>query len=87
MSSIVFFGLSAITFVIMYGVAFLLMPMVTGAFFSSIDPNSITSNSAWLAMYSQNEDTVKYLVPLMPSFEILIIVIKILMVSSASGRE
>lgn len=87
MSSLVFFGLSVITFVLMYGVAFLLMPMVTGAFFSSIDATMITSNSEWLDMYQTNEDTVKYLVPLMPSFGILIIVIKILMVSSSRGRD
>ena len=87
MSSLVFLGLSLLTFVMVYGVAFVLMPMVLGSFYTAIDPTVIITNETWLDMYNINEDNVKYLVPLMPSFGILFIVIKVLLVSSARGRE
>ena len=41
----------------------------------------------WLALYEQNEDTVQYLVPIIPSLGIIIIVIKVLMTASARGRD
>jgi hypothetical protein len=89
MSSLVYLGLSLILFIITYGLAFLLMPMIFGEFFTMMDNTGITDNinSEWLALYEQNEDTVQYLVPLMPTFGIIIIVIKVLMTASARGRD
>lgn len=98
MSSLVYLGLSLILFVITYGVAFTIMPMVFGAFFSVadtsglVDPTScdVSTTSAaciWSGIYEQNEETVKYLVPLMPTMGIVIIVIKVLMTASARGRD
>lgn len=88
-SSLVYLGLSLILFVITYGISFLLMPMIFGEFFTMMDNTGITANisAEWLALYEQNEDTVQYLVPLMPTLGIVIIVIKVLMTASARGRE
>ena len=63
--------------------------MIFGAFFTLMDDSGITDNinAGWLAIYEQNEDTVQYLVPLMPTMGIIIIVIKVLMVASARGRD
>ena len=49
--------------------------------------NIIPEGSAWATLYEQNEDTVQYLVPLMPTMGIVIIVIKVLMTASARGRD
>lgn len=87
MSSLVFLGLSLILFVITYGIAFTLMPMIFGSFFTLMDENNFTINSDWQAIYEKNEDTVQYLVPLMPTMGIIIIVIKVLMTASARGRD
>lgn len=87
MSSLVYLGLSLILFVITYGVAFTLMPMIFGSFFTLMDDNNFTINAEWQAIYEKNEDTVQLLVPLMPSMGIIIIVIKVLMVASARGRD
>lgn len=87
MSSLVYLGFSLILFVITYGIAFILMPMIFGSFFTLMDSNNFTINAEWQAIYEKNEDTVQYLVPLMPSMGILIIVIKVLMTASARGRD
>ena len=86
-SSLVYLGLSLILFVITYGMAFTLMPIIFGAVFDIIGSGSIQLSSSWQAIYDQNETTVKYLVPLMPSMGIVIIVIKVLMTSAARGRD
>ena len=89
MSSLVYLGLSLIMFVIVYGLAFSIMPMILGQFFTMMDNTAITDtiNDEWMAIYEENEATVKYLVPLMPTFGIIFIVIKVLMVASARGRD
>ena len=88
-SSLVYLGLSLVLFVIVYGISFTLMPMIFGAFFTLMDDSGLqnTINAEWLAIYETNEDTVQYLVPLMPTLGIIIIVIKVLMVASARGRD
>jgi len=63
------------------------MPMIFGSFFTMMDDNNFTINAGWQAIYEQNEDTVQYLVPLMPTMGIIIIVIKVLMTASARGRD
>ena len=98
MSSLVYLGLSLILFVITYGVAFTIMPMIFGAFFNVADISGLVSTSSceasptsaacqWGTIYETNEDTVQYLVPLMPTMGIVIIVIKVLMTASARGRD
>ena len=87
MSSIVYLGFSIITFGIIYGISFVLMPTILGTYFTAIDPNLIHSNADWLAMYETHEETAKYLVPLIPTFGIFILVIKIVMTAAARGRE
>ena len=87
MSSLVYLGLSLILFVITYGIAFTIMPMIFGSFFSLMDTGGMTINSEWSTIYEKNEATVKYLVPLMPTLGIVIIVIKVLMTASARGRD
>ena len=98
MSSLVYLGLSLILFVITYGVAFTIMPMIFGAFFNVADISGLVSIEScetsptsaacqWGTIYEQNEDTVQYLVPLMPTMGIVIIIIKVLMTASARGRD
>ena len=87
MSSLVYLGLSLVLFVITYGIAFTIMPMIFGSFFSLMDTGGMIVNAEWSAIYEKNEATVKYLVPLMPTLGIVIIVIKVLMTAAARGRD
>jgi len=85
--SMIRLGFSVITFGITYGIAFLLTPILIGAFFSSFNPTDIHSNSDWLGMYNTHVDTLQYLIPLVPSFALFIFVTKVLMTASAYGRD
>jgi hypothetical protein len=98
LSSLVYLGLSLVLFVITYGVAFTIMPMIFGAFFNVADISGLLDPTAcdtsptsaacqWGTIYETNEDTVQYLVPLMPTLGIVIIIIKVLMTASARGRD
>ena len=87
MSSLVYLGLSLILFVVTYGIAFSVMPMILGYFFTMIEDQTLTLSPEWQVIAESNVTTIQYLVPLMPSFGILIIVIKILMTAAARGRD
>ena len=78
--------------------AFTIMPMIFGAFFNVADISGLLDPTAcdtsptsaacqWGTIYETNEDTVQYLVPLMPTLGIVIIIIKVLMTASARGRD
>ena len=85
-SSLVFLGFSVITFIIAYGICFLVAAAVLGAFFSSLNTVPI-SDPSWLAMYVKTQTTIKFLIPLIPSIGILILVIKVLMTASVRGSD
>lgn len=86
MASIVFLGLSIIIFALTYGLVFTLVPILFGAVFSLADGWE-WNGSDWEGIYDQNEATVQMLVPLIPSFGILLIVIKVLMAATTQGRD
>ena len=85
-SSLVFLGFSVITFIIAYGISFLVAAAVLGSFFSALNTVPITDPS-WLAMYLKTQSTIKFLIPLIPSLGILILVIKVLMTASVRGSD
>ena len=87
MVSIVFLGFSLITLAILYGVSFMLTPMILGSVFTNMNAELVISNADWLSMYQTNEDTAQYLVPLIPTFAIFVLVIKVILVASAHGRD
>ena len=89
MSSLIFLGFSVILFIISYGVMFTIAPMILGSVFTVMEGN-LTNGSMtqeWIDMYNQTKETTQYLVPLIPSIGIFILVIKVLMVASARGRD
>lgn len=86
MSSLLFLGFSVIAFILSYGIMFLVVPMVLGAFFTVADNIDIL-DASWAATYDQTEATVQYLVPLIPTIGIFILVIKVLMVASVRGQN
>ena len=65
---------------------FLLTPMILGSFFTYMDANPI-ADPEWQAIYDTNEDTAKFIVPLIPTVGIFIFLIKVLMVASVRGRD
>ena len=89
MSSLIFLGFSVILFIISYGVMFTIAPMILGSVFTVMEM-SLTNGSMtqeWIDMYNQTKETTQYLVPLIPTIGIFILVIKLLMVASARGRD
>ena len=89
MSSLIFLGFSVILFIISYGVMFTIAPMILGSVFTVME-NNLTNGSMtqeWIDMYNQTKETTQYLIPLIPSIGIVILVIKVLMVASARGRD
>ena len=89
MSSLIFLGFSVILFVISYGVMFTIAPMILGSVFTVMEANLTNGNMTqeWIDMYNQTKETTQYLVPLIPAIGIFILVIKVLMVASARGRD
>ena len=85
-SSLVFLGFSVIIFVISYGIGFMIVATVLGAFFSATSTVTIT-DPGWLKIYTSTQTTLKFLVPLVPTVGIFIFVIKVLMVASVRGRD
>jgi putative exporter of polyketide antibiotics len=89
MSSLIFLGFSVILFIISYGVMFTIAPMILGSVFTVMEVNLTNGNMTqeWIDMYNQTKETTQYLVPLIPTIGIFILVIKVLMVASARGRD
>jgi putative exporter of polyketide antibiotics len=89
MSSLIFLGFSVVLFIISYGIMFTIAPMILGSVFTVMESN-LTNGSMtqeWIDMYNQTKETTQYLVPLIPTIGIFILVIKVLMVASARGRD
>ena len=89
MSSLIFLGFSVILFIISYGIMFTIAPMILGAVYSVVETNMTagTMTQEWIDVYNNTKETTQYLVPLIPTIGIFILVIKVLMVASARGRD
>tara|TARA_B110000285_G_C14486320_1_gene321982 strand:- start:74 stop:283 length:210 start_codon:yes stop_codon:yes gene_type:complete len=68
---------------------FTIAPMILGSVFTVMEMNLTNGNMTqeWIDMYNQTKETTQYLVPLIPTIGIFILVIKVLMVASARGRD
>ena len=68
---------------------FTIAPMILGSVFTVMEVNLTNGNMTqeWIDMYNQTKETTQYLVPLIPTIGIFILVIKVLMVASARGRD
>ena len=66
--------------------AWLIVPMILGQFFSSFDSANI-SDPVWAAVYEENEATIQFIIPLVPTIGLFILVLKVLMVASVRGRD
>lgn len=89
MSSLIFLGFSVILFIVSYGVMFTIAPMIIGSVYTvmEVNLNNGTMAEEWITMYNNTKETTQYLVPLIPTLGIFILVIKVLMVASARGRD
>ena len=84
MSSLIFLGFSIIMFIVSYGVMWMIVPMVLGMFFSLDVP---IMDDEWAVTQQETEDTVRWLVPLVPTLGIFVFVIKVMMAAAARGRD
>ena len=85
-SSLVFLGFSVIMFLITYGIAFYLITIILGEFYSQLN-QTIISDPGWAAMADEVQTTIQYIVPLAATIGIFIFVLKVLMVASVRGRD
>ena len=60
--------------------------MVLGMIFSAMDSSNI-SDPVWATVYDNNENTMRFIIPLVPSIGLFILVLKVLMVASVRGRD
>ena len=75
-------------FFISYGLMFTLVPMVLGQIWSVMDETNMPiPNEEWQQTYNETQETLQYIIPLVPSIGIVIIVIKVLMISTVRGRD
>ena len=86
MSSLIFLGISTIIFILSYGILWLLVPITLGVFFSIVNDIPITDPN-WKSVYQENEELVRFLIPLSASIGVFILVLRVLLVSAASGRD
>lgn len=86
MSSLIFLGFSTITFILSYGIMWLLVPMILGSFFSVVNDLPIKDEN-WRNVYAENEELVRFLIPLSAAIGVFILVLKVLMVSASTGRD
>ena len=89
MSSLVFLAFSVILFIIVYGIMFLIVPTILGHFFTVLDSYNTTQtmSAGWQSIFTQNENTAKFLVPLIPTIGLMILIIKVLMTASVKGAD
>jgi len=89
MSSLIFLGFSVILFIISYGVMFTIAPMILGSVWTVMEVGLTNGSMSqeWIDVYNNTKETTQYLVPLIPTIGIFILVIKVLMVASARGRD
>ncbi len=71
-------------FVVSYGVMWMIVPMVLGLFFS-VDVG--ITDLGWQQTQQEVEDTVRWLIPLVPTLGIFVFIIKVMMAASARGRD
>jgi hypothetical protein len=87
-SSLVVLGFSISIFLISYGLMFTLVPMVLGQIWTAMDETNMPiPNQDWQDTYNDTQGTLQYIIPLVPSIGIVLIVIKVLMVSTIRGRD
>jgi len=85
MASLIYLGFSVVTFIITYGLLFLLFPAIVASFFSAFDPGELAPE--WRQMFDDTTGQVRFLIPLIPTIGIFLIVLKVLLVASTRGSD
>lgn len=73
-----------IVFLVTYGIAFTIVPMVLGSFFTMMPP---VMNATWAATYAKEQSILQYIIPLVPTIGLVLLFLKVLMVASVKGRD
>lgn len=84
MSSLIYLGFSIVTFIVSFGIMFMILPMVLGVFFSLDVP---ISDPLWASTQARTEVVVQWLIPLTASLGIFVLVLRVMMAASAKGRD
>lgn len=88
-SSLIFLCISAILFIIVFGIMFNLSTVILGAFFAVVDSlmAGFDLSPEWEATYREISETSSWLILLIMSLGIVIFIIKLLMIAAARGRD
>ena len=88
-SALIFLAISAILFLIVFGIMFNLSTVILGAFFATID--SMIANfdldPTWEATYNEISETSAWLILMIMSLGIVIFIVKLIMIAAARGRD
>ena len=75
-------------FFIIFGVMFTLVPMILGQVWTTMgEDNMPIADPEWQKTYNNTESRLQYIIPLIPTMGLMVVVIKILMISSVRGRD
>ena len=88
-SSLLFLGIGLVLFIVVFGVMAVMSAAILGAVFTTLD--SVLANydmdPFWEGTYSEVRETAGMLILMIVSLGVVILILKIIMVASARGRD
>lgn len=84
MSSLLYLGFSIIAFLVSFGIAFMLIPMILGPFFT-VDVGEL--DPEWQGIRDQVNSTAQWIPNIAMMVGLFIFVIKVLMTAAVRGRD
>lgn len=86
-SSLVYLGFSMVVFFISFGIVWMLVPTILGAFFSIINDLDIVTDQDWIDLHDNTETQIRTLIPISIAAGITLAFLKVLMVATNKGRD
>lgn len=88
-SSLLFLGIGIVLFIVVFGVMIVMSAAILGAVFATLDSvmGNYTMDPFWTQTYAEIRETSGMLVLMIMSLGVVILILKIIMVASARGRD
>lgn len=86
-SSLVYLGFSMIVFFISFGIVWMLVPTILGAYFSILNSLDLDIDPDWQTLHENTETQIRTLIPISIAAGITLAFLKVLLVASNKGRD
>ena len=88
-SSLLFLGIGIVLFIVVFGVMIIMAAAILGAVFATLDSvmAHYTLDPFWAQTYGEVRETSGMLILMIMSLGVVILILKIIMVASARGRD